>query len=408
MDIVRRIQSFNLGRDPERLRLKYRAMRASAFAFLRGSCHLFYDRLPRSGMFKSAPPVWCCGDLHLENFGSFKGDNRLVYFDINDFDEAALAPTTWDLARVVTSLRVAADNVTIRESDADGLCALFVESYAAALCLGKAYWVERDTAEGLVRSLLDGLRTRRRTEFLNTRTQFKGKKRLLRVDGTKALPPSERQRAAVIEFMTAFARTQPQPAFYRVLDVARRVAGTGSLGVDRYAILVEGKGSPDGNYLLDLKEALPSALASRVPTPQPLWPTEAHRVVTIQRRLQAVSPAFLQPVLMAEGAYVLRALQPSEDRVTLDAATQAQPTLEQTIRTMARIVAWAHLRSSGREGSATADELIDYGERKKWRRRLLDASSAFASQVVLDSATFNAAYDSGMFDHGPVQEGARV
>ncbi|MGZ5237441.1 MAG: DUF2252 family protein, partial [Caldimonas sp.] len=261
MDIVRRIQAFNRGRDPQRLRLKYRAMRASAFAFLRGSCHLFYDRLPRSGLFKSAPLTWCCGDLHLENFGSFKADNRLVYFDINDFDQSALAPASWDLIRMVSSLRVAADNVTIRKSEGERVCALFVESYASAIALGKSYWVERDTAEGLVRSLLDGLRTRQRAAFLKTRTEFKGKKRLLRVDGTKALPSTEQQRAAVNDFMTAFALTQPRPDFFRVLDVARRVAGTGSLGVDRYVILVEGRGGPDGNYLLDLKHATPSVLA---------------------------------------------------------------------------------------------------------------------------------------------------
>lgn len=408
MDVVRRIQAFNSGRDPQRLHLKYRAMRASAFAFLRGSCHLFYDRLPRSGIFKSAPLVWSCGDLHLENFGSFKADNRLVYFDINDFDESALAPASWDLVRMVSSLRVAADNVTIRKSEAEGLCSLFVQSYASALALGKAYWVERDTAEGLVRSLLDGLRARRRAAFLNTRTQFKGKKRLLRIDGTRALPATEQQRAAIVDFMAAFASTQPQPAFYRVLDVARRIAGTGSLGIDRYAILVVGKGSPDGNYLLDLKQALPSVLASRVPSPQPRWATEAHRVVTIQRRLQAVSPAFLQPVLMADSAYVLRALQPSEDRVTLHAATHGRRMLEQTMQTMARMVAWAQLRSSGRVGSAIADELIDFGQGTKWRQKLLDASTACAAQVLRDAQAFNAAYDSGAFDHDPARKASRV
>lgn len=408
MDVVRRIQAFNSGRDPQRLRLKYRAMRASAFGFLRGSCHLFYDRLPRTGIFSSAPPTWSCGDLHLENFGSFKAGNRLVYFDIDDFDEAAVAPATWDLVRMLTSLRVAADNVTIRASEAEGLCALFVESYASALVVGKAYWVERDTAQGLVRSLLDGLRTRRRADFLNTRTQNKGKKRLLRVDGTKALPATAQQRATVGDFMAAFALTQPEPAFFRMLDVARRVAGTGSLGVDRYAILVEGKGSPDGNYLLDLKQALPSVLATRVPTPQPHWPSEAHRVVTAQLRLQAVSPAFLQPVFMADSAYVLRALQPSEDRVTLDAATQGRPVLEQTIQTMARMLAWAQLRSSGRAGSATADEMVDFGQRAKWRRKLLDASSVCAAKVSRDAAAFNAAYDDGAFDAEPAQKAGRA
>lgn len=399
MDVVQRILAFNNGRDPQRLRLKYRAMRASAFAFFRGSAHLFYDRLPRNGIFRS-PLVWSCGDLHLENFGSFKADNRLVYFDINDFDEAALAPASWDLVRMVSSLRVAADNVTVRKSEAEGLCSLFVESYATALGLGKEYWVERDTAEGLVRSLLEGLKTRRRADFLNSRTQMKGKVRRLRTDGIKALSPSNEQRVLVEAFMAGFALTQPEPDFYEVLDVARRIAGIGSLGVDRYAILVTGKGSPDGNYLLDLKEAMPSVLASRVAARQPQWPTEAHRVVTVQRRLQAVSPAFLQPVLLAESCYVLRALQPSEDRVTLDAATQGRGALEQTMQTLARMLAWAQLRSSGREGSATADELVDFGRRAKWRQKLLDASLACADQVLRDAQVFNAAYDTGAFDAG--------
>ncbi len=398
MDVVQRIQTFNSGRDPQRLHLKYQAMRASAFAFFRGSAHLFYARLPRSGIFNSSPLVWSCGDLHLENFGSFKGDNRLVYFDINDFDEAALAPAAWDLVRMVSSLRVAADNVTVRKSEAEDLCALFVESYATALGLGKAYWVERDTAEGLVRSLLEGLQSRRRADFLNTRTQARGKFRRLRTDGIKALPPSSEQRALVEDFMTGFALTQPQPDFYKVLDVARRIAGTGSLGVDRYAILVTGKGSPDGNYLLDLKEAMPSVLASRLTVRQPHWPTEAHRVVAIQRRVQAVSPAFLQPVSLAKRSYVLRALQPSEDRVTLNAATQGRGALEQTMQTMARMVAWAQLRSSGRDGSATADELIDFGRRAKWRQKLLDASLVCAAQVLRDAQAFDAAYHSGAFD----------
>jgi uncharacterized protein (DUF2252 family) len=94
MKVVNRILKANQGRDPERLALKYSAMRTDSFIFLRGTCHLFYDRLPKTGICNSAPLTWCCGDLHIENFGSYKGDNRLVYFDLNDFDEAALAPAS--------------------------------------------------------------------------------------------------------------------------------------------------------------------------------------------------------------------------------------------------------------------------------------------------------------------------
>ena len=117
-DIAHEIQTFNAGRDPERLALKYKGMRSSPFVFLRATCHLFYSRLPDLPLLAEAPPVWCCGDLHLQNFGSYKGDNRLVYFDINDFDESVLAPASWDLLRFLTSVLVGADSLAyITEED---------------------------------------------------------------------------------------------------------------------------------------------------------------------------------------------------------------------------------------------------------------------------------------------------
>lgn len=397
MDVVSRIQGFNAGRDPERLAMKYRAMRTGPFAFLRGSCHLFYERLPRGGVFKSAPSVWVCGDLHLENFGSYKGDNRLVYFDVNDFDESALAPASWDLVRLMTSLRIEVDGSSVGEVRKLMLCQTFLDAYASTLVLGKAYWVERETAQGLVRELLDRLRDRQRATFLDSRTVLKRKQRLLRVDGKKALPPTDPQRAAITTFMREFAKTQAQPEFFNVLDVARRVAGTGSLGVERYAILVQGKGSPDGNYLLDLKQALPSSLLPNLKVAQPKWKNEAQRIVAVQRRMQAVAMAFLQPVLFAETPCVLRALQPSEDRVPVSSSHRTRCDLDHLMRTMGQLVAWAQLRSAGRDGSAIADELIDFGSRKKWKEQLLGASQDCAVQVCKDAATFNAAWDDGQF-----------
>jgi uncharacterized protein (DUF2252 family) len=397
LDVVRQILIFNAGREPERLALKYRAMRSSTFGFLRGSCHLFYDRLPRGGVFKSAPPVWVCGDLHLENFGSYKGDNRQVYFDVNDFDESALAPASWDLARFLTSLRIGLEAASIGEARVEALCQSFVDAYASSLASGKAYWVERDTAQGLVRELLDGLRERKRASFLDSRTFVKRGRRMLLTDGGKALPVDSAQRAAVESFMQEFAESQPQPAFYRVLDVARRVAGTGSLGVDRFAILVQGKGSPEGNYLLDLKQALPSSLVPHLKLAQPRWKSEAHRVVELQRRQQAVSMAFLDPVRFTEAPYVLRALQPSEDRVRLAGPGRSPAEIEAVIGTMGQMVAWAQLRSAGRDGSATADVLIDFGQRRKWRLALLAASQDGAAQVRKDAAAYNDAFDAGAF-----------
>jgi uncharacterized protein (DUF2252 family) len=398
MDILHAIAQFNQGRDPERLSLKYQAMRSDPFVFLRGACHLFYQRLPSSGIFKAAPLVWSCGDLHLENFGSYKGDDRLAYFDLNDFDEAALAPASWDVVRMLTSLRVGAKSLGLKPGQAQTLCEAFLRSYGTALASGKALWVEPQTAHGRVKDLFDKVRDRQRVDLLDDRTELKGKRRALKLDGKRALPASAAQREKVMAFMQAFALTQPHPAFYKVLDVARRIAGTGSLGVERYVILVQGKGSPHGNYLLDLKAARPSALAPYLKFKQPKWASYAHRVVEVQRRMQAVSMAFLQPVAVEHQPFVLRGLQPSEDRVSINGTKQSLSEIEKVIITMASVVAWAQLRSGGRQGSAITDELIDFAQGKKWQRKLLEASHTFAVQTQQDAATFAAAFDDGVFN----------
>lgn len=396
-DLIRTLQNFNAGREPERLHLKYRAMRASPFAFLRGSCHLFYQRLPQKGVLRSAPLAWICGDLHLENFGSYKADNGLAYFDINDFDEAVLAPLSWDLVRLLASVLVAARTQGISKPEATALCHGFMAAYAGALASGKSRWIERDTAQGLVRDLLDDLRGRTRLDFLDARTERKGKHRRLRIDGKKALPATTAQHRAVTTLLRRFATTQPDPAFYKVRDVARRIAGTGSLGVARYVILVEGKGSPDGNYLLDLKQALPPSLAPVLRAPQPDWASDAQRTVHLQQRLQAIPMAFLQPVRMGKHDFILRGLQPGEDRVTLDRAHQSMPQMQQVITDMGHLVAWAHLRSAGREGSANADALIAFAQQKDWQKPLLKAARDNAVQVRTDWRTYCAAYDAGAF-----------
>ena len=395
MDVISEIRTFNAGREVERLKLKYQKMRKDPFSFLRGTCHLFYQRLAEFRLFKSAPLVWVCGDLHLENFGSYKGNNRLTYFDLNDFDESALAPASWDLVRILTSLIVGAENLLISPSQADTPCAVFLDSYASALAQGKAYWVERETAQGAIRDLLSNVRTRPRANFIGARTITRGKSCLLKIDGKKTLSVTDAQRLDVTDCMRQFAKTQSQAEFFKVLDVARRIAGTGSLGVQRYVILVEGKGSAGGHYLLDLKQASASCVVPYFKDLQPSWRSQAHRITELQRRLQAVPVALLQPVRCGGAAYTLRELQPTEDRISLDRAHQSMDELKLTIGAMGQMVAWAQLRSAGREGSATADELIRFGLRKRWQEKLLATAQACAQQVRKDAATFNRAFDRG-------------
>lgn len=173
-EIVDSILKYNAHREAERVAMKFRAMRENAFSFMRGSCHLYYEDWPFQDMrLNDAPAAWICGDLHLENFGCYKGDNRLVYFDLNDFDEAVLAPATWELGRWLASMLVAADSLKLPEIDAERLCQTGLASYSAALVAGKARWLERDTASGMIKSLLNPLRMRHREAFLNSRTRVR-------------------------------------------------------------------------------------------------------------------------------------------------------------------------------------------------------------------------------------------
>src|SRR5712692_3876331 len=285
--VAERLRLFNAGREPERLALKYSKMSSSPFVFLRGTCNLFWEDWPREGALNTAPDAWICGDLHFENFGAYKGNNRLEYWDINDFDEAVLAPCTLDMARFLVSMLLAAKSLLLTKKQAELLCRYFLTSYADALADGKARWVERETAKGMVKDLIRALARRKRKELLGWRTVLEGQRRKIRIDGAHALKISPADRNKVREFMNRFSARQKEPKFYTVRDVARRIAGTGSLGVERYVVLIEGRGSPNKNYLLDLKQAAPPSAGPHLAAAQPEWASEAQRVVTIQKRLQA-------------------------------------------------------------------------------------------------------------------------
>lgn len=393
--IVQEIKRFNRGRDPRRLQLKYQAMRSSAFSFLRGSCHLFYADLPADTVLQHAPHAWISGDLHLENFGAYKGDNRLVYFDLNDFDEACLAPCTWEPLRMLASVSLAGDALGAEEWDDGKLCRVFLDAYCAELAAGKPRWIERPLAQGLIRDLLQDLKRTQRVKFLDKRTFLKGKHRRFRIDDKHALETSERERKQVTAHLERFARGQKHQDFYQVLDVVDRIAGTGSLGVKRYAVLVEGRGSPDGNFLLDIKQALPSAPARHLKIAQPDWGSEAERVVTLQRTMEAIAPALLTRLQIGSASYVLKELQPEEQRVNLDAHRDSPDKLEGVVRSMGALTAWSQLRAAAWHGSATREELMEFGADARWRKELLELGRERSGLMAAYWKEYCTAYDAG-------------
>jgi uncharacterized protein (DUF2252 family) len=369
--LARRIVNYHQGRDPERLLLKYEAIAESPCAFYRGTPFLFYQALAKAGPGGVlAPKTWLAGDPHLENFGVYKGANRLVYFDSNDFDEAALGPCWWDLMRLLGSLFLRGNPAE------DGLA--FLDTYTQQIARGKALWMERGVSTGPVRELMRGLKGQTRKDLLDERTMISKKgKRTLKLDGRYALPIDPVLTPALEDFCNHLGPGK----FFRLRSAGRRVAGNSSLGVERYVLLIEGEGSPDDNYLLDLKLARPSEVAAYHKSAQPQWDNEAERVCWVQEHVQAVSPAFLKPVLFDGRAFVLRELMPREDRVRLKRLEGKPAAFGQLLLDQARVLAWGHLRASGRKGAASVEELQAFCSQSAWRQVAVEWAQNCAEQT---------------------------
>ena len=394
-ETTRRILAQNAGRDPERLVLKYRLIRRDPFAFFRGTNPLFLEFLPRRSALLRAPCTLISGDLHLENFGAFKGDNRLCYFDVNDFDEACLGPFTLDLVRFAASVEVAAGSLALSRHQAQGMIEAFLGAYAAAIADGKPRWIERTLAQGVFRTLLRRATNRTRLELLDRFTKCKGDVRRFRIDGVRglAIDPGERQRLK--RLLKSMGAAGPDPAFFAMIDAARRIAGNGSLGLARDMLLVRGRRSPDQNFILDLKIAAPSAVAAWRGLPQPAWHSEAERVVAIQRIVQAIPPAMLAAVNFERQPFVLKELQPSIDRLDLARWQRKPRRILQALQGMGRVTAWGHLRGCGRFGADSVETLAAFVAAAGWRPEVERAAGTAARRVETAWRRYAADYDRG-------------
>jgi uncharacterized protein (DUF2252 family) len=397
-NVSERIKEFNKDLLPNMVQLKYQAMSENAFRFYRGTCHLFYQDLALANAMPPAPSTWVCGDLHIENYGSYKGDNRLVYFDLNDFDEGLLAPATWELSRMLTSIFVAFEALKISEAEALRMVQLFLKTYSSTLNKGKSISIEPRTAKGIVCSFLEKEANRKMKELLDKRTVLKKKKLVLSLDHQRHFAIDKALKAQLMDHITHWiANSSDGPYNYKVMDAVFRLAGTGSVGVKRYVFLLRNSKDKTKYLLLDMKQATTSSVQPYIHVQQPHWETEAERVLAIQQRMQNVLPALLSATNFKDDAYVLQEMQPTEDKIDFNLIKKRYRDIYQVIDDMATLAASAQLRSAGRQGSALADELIAFGYNNQWHDALITYSKNYAKQVKKDYKQFLSDYKKGTF-----------
>jgi uncharacterized protein (DUF2252 family) len=393
--ITERIFKFNSHSRPELASLKYKLMTENAFRFYRGTCHIFYEDLVNAPPLPESPVSWTCGDLHLENFGSYRGDNRLVYFDVNDFDESNKAPILWDVVRMTTSILLSFDLMNISSKKAFEAVRWYLKHFSDTLASGKPIYIEPKTASGLMKKFLQSAGQKKIKNTISDHTvNVKGKFTLKVIYKQLKLANSQKKAltANAAKWMEGIPYLRDK---YKILDVCFRIAGTGSIGVERYVFLIQRVSDKSKYMLIDMKEARPSSVQPFNTIPQPQWNSEAERVITVQKMMQNVSPALLGENYFNGRTFIMQEMQPVKDRINFGLIENDFKKVEDILDSMAKISASTYLESSGRRGSATADELISFANTSGWKDDIFTFSLMFAQKTKNYFEAFRSDYKKG-------------
>jgi uncharacterized protein (DUF2252 family) len=407
-DPVQLVIASNEGRVSRLIPVRIGRMIASPFAFLRGAAAIMaadFSRLPATGI----TPV-ICGDAHLVNFGFYASPERDLVFDLNDFDEAHPGAWEWDLRRLVASVHVAGRQNGSSEAECEAAVLRCVRSYrehlehlAAQPLLARSY--DRLDLDRLHRTA-EGATARRAIENAAARARRRTSDRALprfteqHDRGLQMVeqPPLitrpdpeqyERIAAALDDYLSSLP---PQWAKilggYRLVDVAHKVVGVGSVGLRAYIALCEGSG-PDDVLFLQLKQARRSVVAQYVHGDSAWHDHQGQRVVQYQQALQTVSDPLLGWTTIGDRQYYVRQFRDMKGAVVVDGIDAAA--LADYAGVCGLLLAKGHARTSG------ASMITGYlGTSDKVDRALALFARRYADQTERDHAALVAAVDRGL------------
>ena len=345
------------GRLHELLPLRYTRMKASPFAFLRGAAAVMAADLAvtaSTGLF-----VQAAGDCHCLNFGGFATPERQLAFDINDFDETAVAPWEWDLKRLATSFAVAARDAQARSELAQTVARAYRETMAglAATPVLDAWYEALTIADATTAAAVGvGDRVLKKADKV---LKHAADMISLRHSGGSAPriedqpplvyhpPPGEADafRSAVEAMLADYEASlipERRTLFrrYRLADAAYKVVGVGSVGT-RCGVLLMLSGNGEALYL-QFKEATRSVLEAHA-SPSP-YAHHGERVVRGQRLLQAASDIFLGFATGPTDRHMyVRQLRDAKIKPQLE--TMSSRTLRRYAATCGEVLARAHART---------------------------------------------------------------
>jgi len=319
------------GRIPSLVKLKYELMAASPFAYFRGAALVMAADLavvPSTGIV-----CQLCGDAHVRNLGAYAAPDGRLVFDINDFDETIRGPFEWDLKRMAASLVLAGRAAGHKEGSARKAVEACIERYAAQMrAFARMSHLEAAHFQvhrlGLARPVHAALAKAEKATPLHTLEQLTetkstdpGAPRHFKEAKPMLTRVSAAQAAAVLASVAPYrAMLEPQRqhllSFYRPVDVAFKVVGTGSVGLRDYCIYLEGNG-PGDPLFLQIKEEAASAYAPYLPDAQPAH-HNGQRVAEGQRAMQLQTDPFLGWTHIGSRTYLVRQLNDHKGLIEIE------------------------------------------------------------------------------------------
>lgn len=333
-DPVEILMEQNRTREQDLVPLRFARMLMDPFSFYRGAAALMAADL--AGGPSSGVEVMCGGDAHLSNFGIYASPQRTLIFDLNDFDESAVAPAEWDLKRLTTSAIIGGRQAGYPEKVIKKIAQNVLNTYRDGLHtmldmnLMDRYYLRLEPqryvneVSGNLGQVISSTAKKART-----RTSAHVFERIMATgpDGQLQLkenPPLLRHidvhdEAAITNAFREYLTGVPADvavllSHFKLTDIAQRVVGVGSVGTRCYLLILTG---PDGTPLiLQVKEANQSVLEEYGRWQQPELLASAEkalghglRVIDGQRILQAMSDVFLGSLRIGGRDYYVRQFQ---------------------------------------------------------------------------------------------------
>ncbi len=328
------------------LQLKHRQMAGSLFAFLRGTFYrwseLWKEVCPDLA---KAPRVLAVGDLHVENFGTWRDSEGRLVWGVNDFDEVAEMPYAVDLVRLVTSA-ILAQRENGLAIDGSSAATAVLDGYCEFLAAGGTPFILEEDHPGLRAMALGAERDP--VKFWSKLTALPA-----------VTPPKRIQRLLHGSLPDGTAS----------IAFSHRIAGEGSLGRPRYVATGHCNG---GLVAREAKAWLPSAWGWARGKPK----ERASAVRLLKRSVRQPDPYYA-----VEDGWVVRRIGPHCGRIEL-AEFPKQRDERLILRDMGRETANLHLATRDQR----AKVLRDLSERKPaW---LLNAAQAMANATKQDWESF--------------------